>query len=116
LLILNETIWENILVTIEQYKPILIVLDSIQTTVSSELTSSSGTVSQIREVTYELMNYSKGKGVTSFVIGHVTKEGQLAGPKVLEHMVDSVIYFEGDQNNHYRILRAIKIDLAIQMK
>jgi DNA repair protein RadA/Sms len=108
LLILNETIWENILVTIEQYKPILIVLDSIQTTVSSELTSSSGTVSQIREVTYELMNYSKGKGVTSFVIGHVTKEGQLAGPKVLEHMVDSVIYFEGDQNNHYRILRAIK--------
>ncbi len=108
LFILNETNWQNILAHMSKIKPKFLVLDSIQTTVSAEIQSAPGTISQIREVTYELMNQVKSKGITSFVIGHITKEGNIAGPKILEHMVDTVIYFEGDQFGHYRMLRAIK--------
>lgn len=106
--IFNETNWQIILEQIKVLKPKFFILDSIQTTASADIQSAAGTLSQIREVTYELMNYSKSIGLTSFVIGHVTKEGSIAGPKILEHMVDTVIYFEGDQFGQYRILRAIK--------
>jgi DNA repair protein RadA/Sms len=106
--IYNETTWESVLDQINKLKPRFIVLDSIQTIVSSKLESAPGTVSQIREVTYELMNHVKSQNITCFVIGHITKEGTIAGPKILEHMVDTVIYFEGDQFGQYRILRAIK--------
>jgi DNA repair protein RadA/Sms len=108
LLILNETVWQNILEIINKEKPKFLVVDSIQTTVSQEIQSAPGTVSQIREVTYELLNHVKSKDITCFIIGHITKEGNIAGPKILEHMVDTVIYFEGDQFGQYRILRAIK--------
>ncbi len=106
--ILNETCWQDVLEQIKTIKPAFLVLDSIQTTISSEIQSAAGTVSQIREVTYELMNYAKSHNLTCFVIGHVTKEGSIAGPKILEHMVDTVIYFEGDQFGQYRMLRVIK--------
>jgi DNA repair protein RadA/Sms len=106
--IYNETNWQKILDQINKLKPKFLVVDSIQTTTSSEIDSAPGTVSQIREVTYELMNHVKANGITCFVIGHITKEGSIAGPKILEHMVDTVIYFEGDQFGHYRILRAMK--------
>jgi DNA repair protein RadA/Sms len=106
--IYNETNWQKILEQINKLQPRFLVVDSIQTTSSSEIDSAPGTVSQIREVTYELMNHVKANGITCFVIGHITKEGSIAGPKILEHMVDTVIYFEGDQYGHYRILRAMK--------
>lgn len=106
--IYNETNWQKILEQINKLKPRFLVIDSIQTTTSSEIDSAPGTVSQIREVTYELMNHVKANGITCFVIGHITKEGSIAGPKILEHMVDTVIYFEGDQFGHYRLLRAMK--------
>ncbi|MCT4642433.1 MAG: DNA repair protein RadA [Bacteriovoracaceae bacterium] len=106
--IYNETNWQNIVKAIKDIKPTFFVLDSIQTTVSNEIQSAAGTVSQIREVTYEVMNYAKATGLTCFVIGHVTKDGNIAGPKILEHMVDTVIYFEGDQLGQYRMLRSIK--------
>ncbi len=108
LLILNETSWQNILDILQREKPNFLVIDSIQTTVSQDIQSAPGTVTQIREVTYELMNHVKAKGVTCFIVGHITKDGNIAGPKILEHMVDTVIYFEGDQFGQYRILRAIK--------
>ncbi|MDH4466719.1 MAG: DNA repair protein RadA [Bacteriovoracaceae bacterium] len=104
----HETRWEQIVESLRKIKPKFLVLDSIQTTVSENLSSAGGTVSQIREVTYELVNLAKAQGITTFVIGHVTKEGNIAGPKVLEHMVDTVLYFEGDQNHFYRIVRAVK--------
>lgn len=106
--IYNETNWQKILEQINKIKPRFLVIDSIQTTSSSEIESAPGSVSQIREVTYELMNHVKSNGITCFVIGHITKEGSIAGPKILEHMVDTVIYFEGDQFGHYRVLRAMK--------
>ena len=106
--IYHETNWQNIQEQISVVKPAFIVLDSIQTTISSEIQSAPGTVSQVREVTYELMNEIKSRGMMSFVIGHITKDGSIAGPKILEHMVDTVIYFEGDQHGHYRVLRGIK--------
>ncbi len=108
LLILNETIWQNILEVINKEKPKFLVIDSIQTTVSQEIQSAPGTVSQIREVTYELLNHVKSRDITCFIVGHITKDGNIAGPKILEHMVDTVIYFEGDQFGQYRVLRAIK--------
>lgn len=107
-LIYNQNQWEKILEAIKEIKPTFFVLDSIQTTVSSQIDSPAGTLTQIREVTYELMNYAKANDLTCFIIGHVTKEGNIAGPKILEHMVDTVIYFEGDQWGQYRLLRAIK--------
>lgn len=106
--IYNETNWQKILEQIQKLQPRFLVIDSIQTTSSSEIDSAPGSISQIREVTYELMNHVKANGITCFVIGHITKEGAIAGPKILEHMVDTVIYFEGDQYGHYRILRAMK--------
>jgi len=106
--IYNETNWQKVLEQINKLQPRFLVVDSIQTTTSSEIDSAPGTVSQIREVTYELMNHVKSNGITCFVIGHITKEGSIAGPKILEHMVDTVIYFEGDQFGHYRLLRAMK--------
>lgn len=106
--IYNETNWEKILEQVKVLQPKFLVIDSIQTTHSSQVESAAGTLSQIREVTYELMNYAKAYGLTCFIIGHVTKEGQIAGPKILEHMVDTVIYFEGDQLGQYRLLRVMK--------
>lgn len=108
LYILNESNWEKILGHIKKLKPKYFVLDSVQTTNSSEIQSAPGSVSQIREVTYQIMNYAKAYGVTCFIIGHVTKDGNIAGPKILEHMVDTVVYFEGDQNGQYRLLRVMK--------
>lgn len=108
LLILNETSWQNILQAIQKVKPRFLVIDSIQTTISQNIQSPPGTISQIREVTYELMNHVKPKGISCFIVGHITKDGNIAGPKILEHMVDTVIYFEGDQFGQYRMLRAMK--------
>jgi DNA repair protein RadA/Sms len=104
----NENTWQNIKELIKDVKPNILVIDSIQTTISNEVSSAAGSLSQVREVTYEIMNFCKEKNITTFIVGHVTKEGSLAGPKLLEHMVDTVIYFEGDQFGHYRMLRAIK--------
>lgn len=106
--IFNETNWQKILEQVKILKPKFLVLDSIQTTHSNQIDSAAGTLTQIREVTYELMNYAKAYDLTCFLIGHVTKEGQIAGPKILEHMVDTVIYFEGDQLGQYRMLRVMK--------
>lgn len=106
--IYNETNWQKVLEQVKILKPKFLVLDSIQTTHSSNVDSAAGTLTQIREVTYELMNYAKAFNLTCFLIGHVTKEGSIAGPKILEHMVDTVIYFEGDQMGQYRILRVMK--------
>jgi DNA repair protein RadA/Sms len=106
--IFNETNWQKIIEQVKELNPRFLVLDSIQTTHSSQVESAAGSLSQIREVTYELMNYAKAYGLTCFIVGHVTKEGQIAGPKILEHMVDTVIYFEGDQLGQYRMLRVIK--------
>ncbi len=106
--IYNESCWQKILEQVKTLKPKFLVIDSIQTTHSNQVESAAGTLTQIREVTYELMNYAKAYDLTCFIIGHVTKEGQIAGPKVLEHMVDTVIYFEGDQLGQYRMLRVMK--------
>lgn len=108
MLLFNETNWLHIKEQIKKTRPKFVVLDSIQTTTSPEIQSPPGSVSQIREVTYELMNHVKANGLTCFVIGHITKEGTIAGPKILEHMVDTVVYFEGDQFGHYRMLRSMK--------
>ena len=104
----SENSLENIINFIEEINPELLVIDSIQSVFTSLITSSSGTVSQIRECTNILMKLSKQKNITTVVIGHVTKDGNIAGPKVLEHMVDTVINFEGDRYKTFRILRAIK--------
>ncbi len=93
---------------LESVNPDLIILDSIQTVFSPEITSAPGTVSQIKEGTSRFMKISKKMGISTFVVGHVTKEGALAGPKVLEHMVDTVLYFEGERFNTYRLIRAVK--------
>lgn len=108
--ILASTNVEDILATIDANKKDirLVVIDSIQTVYTGELSSSPGTVSQIRASAHELINYAKQNNIIMLIACHVTKEGQLAGPKVLEHMVDTVLYFEGDRNNHFRILRSIK--------
>lgn len=106
--IYNESNWQKILEQVKTLKPKFLVIDSIQTTHSNQIDSAAGTLTQIREVTYELMNYAKAYNLTCFIIGHVTKEGQIAGPKILEHMVDTVIYFEGDQLGQYRMLRVMK--------
>jgi DNA repair protein RadA/Sms len=108
LLLLCETDLESIENTIYKYKPHIVVIDSIQTMVAKEVASAPGSVSQVREATGTLMRIAKGFGVTIFIIGHVTKEGVVAGPRVLEHMVDTVLYFEGDNSAVYRILRAVK--------
>ncbi len=106
--ILAETDISKILAAIDQTDPQLFVIDSIQTVNNPELMSSPGTVSQIRESAYALMENAKKTNRTAVIIGHVTKEGSLAGPKILEHMVDTVLQFEGDSNNLFRIIRAVK--------
>ena len=106
--ILSETELENILAHSENIKPGLIIIDSIQTISTSMLESSAGSVSQVRECAAQLLKYSKITGIPVFLIGHITKDGTLAGPKVLEHIVDVVLYFEGDNNYVYRILRSVK--------
>lgn len=86
----------------------MVVIDSIQTMYREDISSAPGSVSQVRECTNTLMQIAKGRSITIFLVGHVTKEGVVAGPRVLEHMVDTVLYFEGDRSAMYRILRAVK--------
>ncbi len=99
---------DDIVSTTERLSPEIMIVDSIQTIYKSDLPSTPGSVSQVRECTMTLMELAKGKNITVFVVGHVNKDGYIAGPKVLEHMVDCVLYFEGDKNISYRILRAAK--------
>ncbi len=108
--ILAATNIHDILATIDAKKANLdlVVIDSIQTIYSGDFSSAPGTVSQIRATSHELINYAKKNDIILLIVGHVTKDGQIAGPKVLEHMVDTVLYFEGDANYHFRILRSIK--------
>lgn len=108
LYLMAETNLENILDAVGELKPDVLIVDSIQTLYNGDLTTSPGSVGQVKDCTLALMNAAKGQGVTVFVIGHVNKEGSIAGPKVLEHMVDCVLYFEGEQQTTYRILRAAK--------
>ncbi|HTE01115.1 MAG TPA: DNA repair protein RadA [Mucilaginibacter sp.] len=106
--ILTETSTQNIFKQIEQLQPDLVVIDSIQTLYSSHIESTPGSVSQVRECTAELLRFAKESGTPVFLIGHITKDGMIAGPKILEHMVDTVLQFEGDRHHVYRILRAVK--------
>ena len=108
ILLYPETNMENIRQQINDVKPDFLVIDSIQTMNEPSLDSMVGSASQVREVTSELMKIAKNDQITVFVIGHVTKEGSIAGPKILEHMVDTVLYFEGDSNHSYRMLRSVK--------
>lgn len=106
--LLAETGLEDIVASVGTLKPDVLIVDSIQTLYNGDLTASPGSVGQVKDCTLALMNLAKGQGITVFVIGHVNKEGAIAGPKVLEHMVDCVLYFEGEQHMSYRILRAAK--------
>ena len=106
--ILTETHTQNIFRQIDDFKPDVLIIDSIQTMQSAFIESGAGSVSQVRECTAEFMKYAKEMGVPVFLIGHITKDGSIAGPKVLEHMVDTVLQFEGDRHNTYRILRTTK--------
>ena len=106
--IYTETLLENIVAQCEAIKPDMVVVDSIQTIYTDLVDASAGSVSQIRECASTLLKYAKGSSTPIFIIGHITKEGTIAGPKVLEHIVDVVLQFEGDGNNTYRILRGIK--------
>ncbi|MBQ9149759.1 DNA repair protein RadA [bacterium] len=108
LFLTNQTCIDEIINQIETIKPDFLIVDSIQSVFCANITASSGSVSQIRECTNVLMRIAKQKNITTIIIGHVTKEGNIAGPKVLEHMVDCVINFEGDKYKQYRILRCIK--------
>ena len=108
LYLLAETSLENILESVHELKPDVLIVDSIQTMYDEEQTTSPGSVGQVKCCTMSLMQLAKGEGITVFVIGHVNKEGSIAGPKVLEHMVDCVLYFEGQPHMSYRILRAAK--------
>lgn len=106
--LLCETNLEDIRTVIDREKPQVVIIDSIQTMYNEEVSSAPGSVSQVRESTAVLMQIAKGMGITIFIVGHVTKEGTVAGPRILEHMVDTVLYFEGDRYNTYRILRGVK--------
>ena len=106
--VLAETQVNEILAVTEDIKPTVVIIDSIQTMFDAEVSATPGSVSQVRESTMAIMRRAKSDGFTAFVVGHINKEGNIAGPKVLEHMVDSVLYFEGEQNMSYRILRAAK--------
>lgn len=108
LLLLCETNLELIKTVIERERPETVIIDSIQTMYSEDVGSAPGSVSQVREATNTLMQLAKGLCITIFIVGHVTKEGTVAGPRVLEHMVDTVLYFEGDRHASYRILRGVK--------
>ncbi|HWZ16208.1 MAG TPA: DNA repair protein RadA [Mucilaginibacter sp.] len=106
--ILTETSTQNIFKQIEELEPDLVVVDSIQTLHSAHIESTPGSVSQVRECTAELLRFAKESGTPVFLIGHITKDGMIAGPKILEHMVDTVLQFEGDRHHVYRILRTVK--------
>ena len=108
MLLLCETNLEVIEQVLKEEKPDIVIIDSIQTMYREEISSAPGSVSQVRESTSVLMQLAKGLGISIFIVGHVTKEGVVAGPRVLEHMVDTVLYFEGDRNAAYRILRGVK--------
>jgi len=108
LYLLAETNLERIISHAEKLNPQVLILDSVQTVFSSKLSSSPGTISQVREAATQVFRFAKKGQVSSFLIGHITKEGSLAGPKSLEHMVDVVLYFEGERDHSYRVLRALK--------
>ncbi len=108
LFLLAETSLEGILERVRELKPAFLVVDSIQTVFTAALESAPGSISQVRECAGRLMHLAKGDGVPTFIVGHVTKDGSIAGPRMLEHMVDTVLYFEGDAGHPYRILRAVK--------
>ncbi len=106
--LLPETNLENIINEIERLKPGAIIVDSIQTVFSNAIESAPGSVSQVREVAHQFLLLAKNRGVPIFLIGHITKEGSIAGPKILEHIVDTVLYFEGERHHNHRIVRAVK--------
>ncbi|MBW2193320.1 MAG: DNA repair protein RadA, partial [Deltaproteobacteria bacterium] len=108
LLVVSEVDIESILSILDSTRPDVLVIDSIQTMFNPELTSAPGSVSQVRESAVRLMLMAKKTGIPTFLVGHVTKDGAIAGPKLLEHMVDTVLYFEGDRNHMFRILRTVK--------
>ena len=108
LFILSETRLSDVLEAVDEIRPDILIVDSIQTLYNEENESSPGSISQVKDCTMSMMHLSKSQGVTVFVVGHINKDGNIAGPKVLEHMVDCVLYFEGDQNSSYRLLRAAK--------
>jgi DNA repair protein RadA/Sms len=108
LFLVGETALERILDHVDDLKPSALVVDSVQTIYSSKFPSAPGSISQVREVATQLLFVAKGRGITTFLIGHVTKDGNLAGPKSLEHIVDTVLYFEGEKHLHHRIVRAVK--------
>jgi DNA repair protein RadA/Sms len=106
--VLPETSLEIIAAVVDKLKPDIVIIDSIQTIYRNELESSPGSISQLRESTAAIIQIAKAKNISFFLIGHITKEGVIAGPKVLEHMVDTVLQFEGERTHSYRVLRAIK--------
>ncbi len=108
ILMLAETAFDRVEDAINKENPSVVIVDSIQTIYSSDISSAPGSVSQVRDVTGNLLRIAKQKDITIFIVGHVTKEGAIAGPRVLEHMVDTVLYFEGERHQDYRILRAVK--------
>ena len=108
LYILSETRLSDVIEATEEMKPDILIVDSIQTLYNEENDSSPGSISQVKDCTMTMMQLSKSQGITVFVVGHINKDGNIAGPKVLEHMVDCVLYFEGDPNTSYRLLRAVK--------
>ncbi len=108
LYLLSETNLDVMEGAVMKYKPQIVIIDSIQTMFKEDISSAPGSVSQVREVTSTLLRIAKQQGITIFIVGHVTKEGVVAGPRVLEHMVDTVLYFEGESSASYRILRAVK--------
>ena len=103
-----ETNMQSVRAEVERIQPDFLIIDSIQTIMSPEISGVQGSVSQVREVTAELMQLAKTNNIAIFIVGHVTKEGTLAGPRMLEHMVDTVLYFEGERHHTFRILRAVK--------
>jgi DNA repair protein RadA/Sms len=108
LYLMGETSLERILGEVDRLKPSLLVVDSVQTVYSARFQSAPGSISQVREVATQVLQVAKGQGITTFLIGHVTKDGSLAGPKSLEHIVDAVLYFEGERRQQHRIVRAVK--------
>ena len=108
MLVLTENDVDRILEWCERHKPAVLIIDSIQTMVSADSGSAPGSVSQVRQSAGSIIRYAKESGTSVFIVGHVTKEGSLAGPRILEHMVDAVLYFEGDRQHEYRLLRAVK--------
>lgn len=108
LYILSETRLADVLAAVDSVRPDVLIVDSIQTLYNEENDSAPGSVSQVKDCTMSLMHLSKAEGITIFVVGHINKDGAIAGPKVLEHMVDCVLYFEGDPNTSYRLLRTVK--------